>query len=269
MSNPQPARLNAALRRRITGLSLSRVELGWLGFAALTAVVGVIGLLGVSEDVIAHNGLSSSDPRRLQFVIDHRTAWLDRAAETASKLGSAPFLAVLAVITAVVLYRLGKPVLVAVLPGLVLGIAGFVAEVLKVTVGRARPAASLQLVRESAPSFPSGHSTDSAAFYLAIGLVIAVFVVKRPWLRAVSVACGGLVAGLIGVSRLVLGVHWPSDVIAGLLLGTAVALTALEASYFLAREGGGDPAVPPTGVVALLLRTRRTNRSDGPLLAVA
>lgn len=253
--------------RWVRHLGFTRAEWSWIAVAGLTVAAGVVGFLGVSEDVVRHNGLSSSDRRRLQFVVEHRSAWLDRAAEMASKLGSAPFLTVAAVIVAAVLYRLGKPVLVAVAPGLALGAAGLIAEVWKVTVGRARPDAAFQLVSETAPSFPSGHSTDSAAFYLAVGIVVALFVVKRPWARITSVVAAQMVAALIGASRLVLGVHWPSDVIAGLLLGTVIA-TVAGAGCYLAIRATGTAGAARTGLAGLLFRIRAADRPDGPLLAV-
>jgi undecaprenyl-diphosphatase len=104
-------------------------------------------------------------------------------------------------------------------------IAGALASAGKQIVGRTRPPAALRLVNETNPSFPSGHATDAAAVFLTIGLVIAVFVLRRPIARACSVAAGALLGVAVALSRLVLGVHWPTDVIAGWAIGTVVALT--------------------------------------------
>ena len=65
-------------------------------------------------------------------------------------------------------------------------------------------------------SFPSGHTTTGAAFYTALALTLK----KRP----VSILCAVMMA-LVGLSRLYLGVHWPIDVFAGLLLGVAISFT--------------------------------------------
>lgn len=65
-------------------------------------------------------------------------------------------------------------------------------------------------------SFPSGHTTTGAAFYTALALTYK----KRP----VSILCAVMMA-LVGLSRLYLGVHWPIDVFAGLLLGVAISFT--------------------------------------------
>ena len=65
-------------------------------------------------------------------------------------------------------------------------------------------------------SFPSGHTTTGAAFYTALALTFK----KRP----ISILCAVMMA-LVGLSRLYLGVHWPIDVFAGLLLGVVISFT--------------------------------------------
>jgi undecaprenyl-diphosphatase len=76
-------------------------------------------------------------------------------------------------------------------------------------------------------SFPSGHATNGAAFGLAAGLTLALTVAHHRWSKALWVATGLLFAALVGVSRLLLGVHWLSDVVAGWALGSSTALTVV------------------------------------------
>lgn len=99
-------------------------------------------------------------------------------------------------------------------------IAGAIAlPLLKLLFGRARPAEIWWLVQESHPSFPSGHAMGSMILYPLIGLMIG----GRPrWVIA-----GVALALLIGATRILLGVHWTSDVIGGWLIGGVFALGAV------------------------------------------
>ena len=133
-----------------------------------------------------------------------------------------------------------RRVMVAVAPALALGLAGVAGAVAKQVVGRPRPPAGLRLVAETEPSFPSGHATDSAALYLTVALVLALFVLRRPVARAALVTGGLVLTGCVGLSRLVLGVHWPSDVLAGWALGTTAALVVVLAVAVVVRLTPSD-----------------------------
>ena len=75
-------------------------------------------------------------------------------------------------------------------------------------------------------SFPSGHSTLSAATYLTLAMVIASLE-PRTATKVLTFVVAGLVTIFVGFSRIYLGVHWPSDVLAGWVLGAAWALGGL------------------------------------------
>jgi undecaprenyl-diphosphatase len=224
-----------------------------------TALAGSVGVLAVAtEDVTQHNGLSTSDAAHLRFFVAHRSDRLVQVAKVVTEAGAAPLLALSAILVAGVLWWRGARLVVALAPALALGLAGVAAGVAKQIVGRDRPPVGLRLLSETEPSFPSGHATDSAAFFLTLALVIAVFVLRRPLARVATVIVGVLVPGAIGLSRLVLGVHWPSDVIAGWALGVTSSLTVVLVVVAVSR------ATPPTGqTVGLrprliaLLSTRR------------
>ncbi|HEX4819084.1 MAG TPA: phosphatase PAP2 family protein [Acidimicrobiales bacterium] len=191
----------------------------------LIPAAAALTLLGVTtEDVTQHNGLSTSDPAHLRFFVDHRTDALVQVAKDVTNLGAAPILAVLALLSAAVLWWRGQRVAVSIAPGAALGVAACVAAVGKQAVGRVRPPVGIRLLAETEPSFPSGHATDSAAFFVALGLVLAMFVFRRPLARAAALVAGALTTLVIGLTRLVLGVHWPTDVLAGWSIGVLVAL---------------------------------------------
>lgn len=89
---------------------------------------------------------------------------------------------------------------------------------LKLIVGRERPDI-LQLVPSSGSSFPSGHSAAAAATYMAAAFVIAIGLQRSH--RFVAVALGSFVAAGVAATRAMLGVHWLTDVLAGLAVGFA------------------------------------------------
>jgi undecaprenyl-diphosphatase len=91
---------------------------------------------------------------------------------------------------------------------------------LKRLFSRARPDLVAHLDTTYTSSFPSGHATASALAYLTIAAVIVRFV-GAPRLRNYVLGAAVSLALLVGLTRVHIGVHWPSDVVAGWLLGTA------------------------------------------------
>lgn len=87
-------------------------------------------------------------------------------------------------------------------------------ELIKWLVDRPRPAFDPYPVFVSSQSFPSGHAGNSTLTYFAL----AVFAVPERW-RAAALAVAAVLAGSIGWTRPMLGVHWPTDVIAGWSFG--------------------------------------------------
>ncbi|HEV2596642.1 MAG TPA: phosphatase PAP2 family protein [Sphingomicrobium sp.] len=104
-------------------------------------------------------------------------------------------------------------------------------EVQKYWVARARPNLELHLVTVKTPSFPSGHATSSMIFYLTLALALTT---RSRWRRE-AVAGAVLLSLLIGASRVMLGVHWPSDVIAGWSFGMLWVLLTLRPAERLLR----------------------------------
>jgi undecaprenyl-diphosphatase len=104
----------------------------------------------------------------------------------------------------------------------------------KQLVGRSRPATSL-FTNESGYGFPSGHTTGFAAMAVATVVVMAVLGFRRRqvlWAAAVATVLSVVVAG----SRVVVGAHWPTDVVGGLLLGPTIALITVHALTHVARR---------------------------------
>jgi undecaprenyl-diphosphatase len=90
---------------------------------------------------------------------------------------------------------------------------------------RVRPTFAIYGDLPTSMSFPSGHSTVATAAYFLLAVILASLDPK-PAITRLGFAVAGLLALMIGFSRVFLGVHWPSDVVAGWCLGAAWALAA-------------------------------------------
>ncbi len=101
--------------------------------------------------------------------------------------------------------------------------------------GRVRPDFLPHLTSASSKSFPSGHSASAAAVYLTFGLAIANMVKQRA-IRRYALGASLAVVFLIGASRVFLGVHYPTDVIAGWCIGAAWASAVWLAVWRLGRS---------------------------------
>jgi undecaprenyl-diphosphatase len=96
-------------------------------------------------------------------------------------------------------------------------------QLLKAFFGRARPDAVFQAVPAINASFPSGHAMLSAVVFLTLGSMVARFATRRR-VKFYALASAILLTLIVGVSRVFLGVHWPTDVLAGWSLGAAWAI---------------------------------------------
>ena len=165
--------------------------------------------------------------------------WLQNAARDVTALGS---ITVLSLITAVALGFLllqgkrGASLLV------LLSVGGGMAisSLLKNQIGRQRP----DLVPHGdivfTASFPSGHSLLSAVVFLTLGAMLARFVEGRR-LKAYVLVVAMTVTLLVGCSRVYLGVHWPTDVLAGWCVGAGWAALCWLVALWLQRRGAVEP----------------------------
>ena len=185
------------------------------GLAILTGSAWIFGWM--VEDLA--EGDTKIDTRLADWLHEHASPDLTTFFEAVTRLGNVSTLLVVVLLTSAVLWRKGW---IAELQLLVL--AGVGAEI--ITVGlkhgfqRDRPFFSDPLATESSYSFPSGHASVSLAVYGTLGFIAARHLGSRRAQFAVLAGTTVLVL-LIGFSRLYLGVHFLSDVIAGYSLGIA------------------------------------------------
>ena len=185
------------------------LALAWVGITAA--------LIGLGQLVVHVHAIADFDRHVTQWAVDHRTPALDTVMRMITWIGS---WVALAVVTAVVLaLTLTKRTTTMVL--LVVGIAWAgefaMVNLVKHVVGRLRPPRSLWLVSAHGASFPSGHAAN-ATLVCIVAVVIVFLLSRRHPVRVTAVALGCLVVVGVGFSRIELGVHWTTDVVAGCLL---------------------------------------------------
>jgi undecaprenyl-diphosphatase len=187
-----------------------------IAFIAIAGAGVVIGLLAYM--VRANGTLVALDSGVGTWANRNSTPFATSVLNVVTSLGDSPVVPVLAVILAVVEYRRVRrravvPFLVVVLVGQVLLSSG-----LKQALDRVRPG-FVPAAARLGPSFPSGHATTAAAFFAATALLLGRGRGRRARVALTGVAVGLAVA--VAASRVLLDLHWLSDVVAGLALGSA------------------------------------------------
>jgi undecaprenyl-diphosphatase len=194
---------------------MALIALLLIGFGLIADEVSEGDSLDFDKSVLA----ALREPGNLQDPIG--PAWVEEAARDITALGGVAVLALL--VTLVVLHFLlrGKWRTGGFLAFIV--VAGtLISNALKVFFDRPRPDLT-GIVHVATASFPSGHATVSAVTYLSLGVVLARASDRRR-LKLFYIAAAIFLTGIVGLSRLYLGVHYPTDVAAGWALGAAWAI---------------------------------------------
>lgn len=243
----RPRRLGAAAFARLAALAASVAAV--LGFAGLASEVLEGETLGFDRALLLalRNPADPSDPIG--------PGWFEEMARDITGLGSHVILVGLTLSVAGYLALVRKRAAA----WLVLGSVGggiALSAGLKTLFQRPRPDLVPHAVEVYTASFPSGHAMLSAVTYLTLGVLVAQ--VQARWhTRGYVLALAVATTLLVGASRIYLGVHWPSDVLAGWCLGAAWALLCWLLAVTLQRRGvmeapvrsgraGEDAAFPGT-----------------------
>jgi len=160
--------------------------------------------------------------------------WLREVGFDATALGS-PFVLLLVVASATGFMLLQQQYALTLLTIVSTAGGSLATLVLKHLIGRERPTVVPHLQEVTTPSFPSGHAMLAAVVYLTVGSLL-MGVVQGRLTKAYCLLCAMFIALLVGLSRVYLGVHYPTDVLAGWMAGVVWALACWFVAQYLQRR---------------------------------
>ena len=201
-------------RRRL--IALCAVTAGLLGIFGLVADEVLEGDTVTFDTAVTSLFRTQGDPTSVAGPL-----WLQESVRDFTSLGSFTILGIIVAASAIYFLMAKKAgtalfLVMSVVAGTV------ISNVLKQTFNRPRPDIEASTHVFTA-SFPSGHATLSAVVYLTLGVLIAQST-RNPMVKGCFIGMALLVTFLVGVSRIYLGMHYPTDVIAGWSLGLSWAL---------------------------------------------
>lgn len=220
-------------------------ELGVL-IAMFIIVAGTWGFIELADEVFEGDtqafdewvvrSLRQSEDRSLPLG----PSWLAEAARDITALGSGAVLVLVIAAAAGYLWLRGKHhaawlVLIATISGQAVG------WILKESFSRERPTVVPHLADVTTPSFPSGHSMMSAVVFMTLGALLMRFVTRRRD-KLYILSIGLLLTAFIGATRIYLGVHYPTDVLAGWTAGLVWAMLCWLTASYLQQRGAVEEA---------------------------
>ncbi|HEY3825919.1 MAG TPA: phosphatase PAP2 family protein [Bryobacteraceae bacterium] len=245
MENPPRQRRNALFR-----------FLGWLGghelgilLLLLTVPAGVWTFATLASDM--RQGETNRFDRQILLSLRHSDLTplgppsMQEAVRDVSALGSDSLLGLATLIVAGFLVLDSKGRMAAFAAASVIG-GAILSNLLKDFFQRPRPEIVPHLAYAANTSFPSGHSMMSAVTYLTLAALLARSQERRR-IKAYFLLLAVLITFLVGVSRIYLGVHWPTDVLAGWTAGTTWALLCWLVARSLQRRKALEPEAQHEG----------------------
>ena len=204
------------------------------GSAAVVAVTGYVAVVTslvlaglLLTRVLVHGTIGRWDESSTSWLAEHRTATLDTVTKVFSR--SADTLGIIAIALVVLIVLAVKrcwPQVAVLFTALVLELSAFLA--VNFLVARDRPDVERLGSTPSTGSFPSGHTAATLVLYVTVALVVSATARAFVW-QALAWLAAVVMPAAVGFSRVYRGLHHPTDVICGLILGAAVLVVAVLA----------------------------------------
>ena len=192
---------------------------------ALLSAAALLGFVLLAVVVVATRGSDRFDRAVALYVVPLRRGTLTAAARLVTDLGAVPVVLVVAALVAAALWWRSRSVVPPIVLSTGVLVTGGLVYLLKLAVARSRPPVGALLGHASLDySFPSGHTADAGVLY-ALSAVLLAPVVGRAVRRLVLVL-GVLLPAAVGLTRVYLGYHWATDVVAGWFLAMSVVAAA-------------------------------------------
>lgn len=203
--------------------------------AAAIVVTGTLGVIGLADAATESDGLAAFDPGLTDKAVSHRTPVLTGVAHSLTFIGSTPVLITLTLVAALLLWRwtssLRAP---AVLLIAMIGSSALTSG-LKALIGRKRPDVTLVLGPAAHSfAFPSGHTLNSTVFFITLAVLISVRL-RSLRNKILVLAVAVMLSTGIGLSRVYLGYHWATDVLAGWTVAVTWLAMVLPVAYLSRR----------------------------------
>ena len=198
-------------------------SVGGRRLAALVAILLASAWL-ISLGIHSKTGVSHFDQSVWQFFVDHGSIRVHSIARFITSFGVLGVLLPVAVVVGVAVWVRSRSVTAAIAPWLSVVVCGQIVSVVKKSTDIARPPVEFQVAQIRNPSFPSGHAANTTALIVSVVLVAWCAAELSPRTKMWVSIGGAVIVTAMGLTRLVLNVHWLSDVLAGWCIGAAVGL---------------------------------------------
>jgi undecaprenyl-diphosphatase len=237
-SNP----IYAALRGSAAKMDSLMGILGvFLAGGLIVAVISTAAFALLASRVQA-GSTQAFDEAVIRWLAAHHTTAMDAVMMEITTLGTSIVVTMVIAVAALFLVPTGQKysailLFAATFGGIVLN------AVLKLGFNRPRPSMFIPLVQATSSSFPSGHAMTAAIGYTTVAY-LAARQHKRRWARWLIMISAFVIVALISFSRVYLGVHYPSDVLAGIIIGLAWAAFCMATLEAIQKFGGRrDPLI--------------------------